>query len=145
MRGSGATFQQIASREGYRSRQSAMHAVRRHRDRENGTLAALADRRFDADEGYRIVQATLFAELAEARQRRDTAAVIAASKVVTDTIDKRVRLLGLAVPVAAQVDVRVQQSVTAVLDRATEELLQLLPTEPHQAVLEALDAEVIAG
>ncbi len=147
MRGSGATWQQIADREGYRSRRAVQLAVRRHRERENGTLAALADRRHDADEGYRIVQQTLFTELAEARRRSDPQTVISAAKTIIDTLDKRVRLNGLAVPVAQQVDVRVEQSITAILDRAEAELLALTSAPPGTlpAALPVLDAEVVAS
>ena len=92
--------------------------------------------------GYRIIQQVLFTELAEARGRGDSQTVITTARTITDTIDKRVRLAGLAVPVTQQVDVSVHTSASAILDRAEADLLALAQRQPHQ--LEVIEGEVVA-
>jgi hypothetical protein len=137
----GRTWAEIADSEGFASRRSAQVAVARHLDRERPE--SVADARRMAADGLRITRSILFASLAHAKQAGDTQAVVAVARALTDNIDKQAKLLGLAVP--QQVDITVSASASAILDKAEAELLALLPAQPHRAVLDVLDAEVITG
>lgn len=137
----GRTWSEIAKAEGYRSRQAAQLAVRRHLTRELPESAE--DQRRTASEGLRITRSVLFAALADAKQSGDPQATVAVSRAITDTIEKQARLLGLHVPVAQQVDVRVEQTSAAILDRAEADLLALAQQRPQQLPAPTIDAEVI--
>jgi hypothetical protein len=137
----GRTWQEVADAEGFHSRRAAQLAVQRHLAREIPESPEQA--RCAASDGLRITRSILFASLAQAKKDGDTQAVVAVARAITDNIDRQAKLLGLHVPVAQQVDVRVHQSASAILDRAEAELLALVPPQPRPAVLPVLDAEAV--
>ncbi len=99
-----------------------MKAADRHRERNPlGTVAGL---RFDAQNGYEITKATLFAVMADARRAGHNADTVAAARAINDTIDKQCKLLGLHVPVSQQVEVNVSTDPVALLDQVEAALLE---------------------
>jgi hypothetical protein len=138
LRAVGRSWQEIADALGYRGRQSAQDAVRRHLDRTAPESPEAARR--SAGEGLRIIMSTLFATLSDARQARDHQAVVATAKAISDTIDKTAKLNGLYVPVAQQVDVNVYQSASAIIDRMEAELLALAQSNPNIIEAEFVDS-----
>jgi hypothetical protein len=145
LRCAGRTWQEIADATGFKSRQAALLAVDRLLKRDPPEDVS-TQRRYTA-EGYRIVQAALFESLATAKDRKDVHATVAVSRALTDVMDRRAKLLGLHVPVVQEVNLTLQQSASAVLDRAEAELLAIAAGQPApvpvQASLPILDAEVI--
>lgn len=122
-----------------------MKAAERHRQRNPlGTVDGL---RFDAQNGYEITKATLFAVMVDAHKRRDTTDTIAAARAINDTIDKQCKLLGLHAPQRAEVDVTVTQTPAALIDRFEAELLAMVAQQqPQQPVAlggNIIDAEVL--
>lgn len=124
MRLTGATWERIASQEGYRSRRAAQLAVERHRKR--CPTGNLEDLRFDANGGYELVKSFMFGAMSDARARGNIPETIAAARALTDTIDKQCRLLGLNIPVAQQVDVTVTQSAAEIIESTRQRLLSLV-------------------
>ena len=141
LRAVGRTWQEIADTLGYRTRAGAIQAVQRLMDRTPPETPKAA--RLKADEALRITQSILFGRLAVAVRDHDDDLVARYAKEIRSTVTERAKLVGAYAPAQAVVDVRVEQSVTAVIDRAEAELLALLPGQPHQAVLPILDAEVL--
>ncbi|TXH21483.1 MAG: hypothetical protein E6R06_19710 [Mycobacterium sp.] len=141
MRAAGATFQQIADREGYRDRRAAQMAVQRHRKREGGE--GLEDQRADADESYRLIKFRLITTMEQAAQSGDISGTVGAAKAAADVVAKQVQLKGLAVPVTQRVDVQVEHSAAAILERAERELLALAADRQHPLPSGVIDAEII--
>lgn len=141
MRAAGATFQQIADAEDYRNRRAAQLAVERHWKREGGV--GLDGQRADADESYRLIKFRLVATMEQAAKQGDTSGTVAAAKAAADVVAKQVQLKGLAVPVTQRVDVQVEHSAAAILDRAERELLALAANRPRQLPGNVIDAEII--
>lgn len=138
LRCAGRTWQEIADTLEYKNRSSALNAVDRLLKKDPPEEIA-TQRKYTA-EGYRIVQAALFESLATAQRRQDVHQVVTVSRAITDVMDRRAKLLGLHVPVAQEINLTVQQSAAAVLDRAQDELLAL---EQAGRGLPILDAEVV--
>ncbi|OBF56720.1 hypothetical protein A5756_10525 [Mycobacterium sp. 852002-53434_SCH5985345] len=133
LRAVGRTWSEIANTLGYRGRQSAQDAVRRHLDRTAPESPEAARR--SASEGLRITKSVLFAEMASARQRGDFQGVVSAAKAIADMIEKDARLNGLHAPQRTEVDVNVSTDPRAVIDRLETELLALVAQrEPRAAI-----------
>lgn len=124
LRATGKTWQQIADSEGFRSRRAAQLAVKRL-DASDPPENLDTARRTAAD-GFRVTKSILFGGLAEARRQGDHQATVNYARAIADNIDKDVKLRGLAVPVAQQVDVNVSTDPTVLIDRLEAELLTVL-------------------
>src|ERR1700722_11358095 len=122
LRACGRSWQEIAEKLGYRSRQGAQTAVARFyaRTRETPEFS-----RRSLTEGLRIVHQLLFEELADAKRRHNQAAIVAVSRELRATADQMAKLDGLHAPSRTEVNVRIESSATAVLDRAQAELLAI--------------------
>jgi hypothetical protein len=140
LRCAGATWQSIADQLGFKSRSSATNAVNRLLAKDPPDSAVMERRQ--AAGGYRIVQQKLFATLATTK---DPHAVVAVSRAITDVTDRRAKLLGLHVMVPQEINLHVQQSASAVLDRAEQELLALTDGRAPAAAapLPVLDVEAV--
>lgn len=136
LRAVGRTWQEIADAEGYQTRRGAQVAVLRLLSREQPE--SLEDQRRTAADGLRIVKSMMFATLGEARASGDTQGVVSAGKAAMDAITREAQLLGLQRPVAQQVDVRVEQSYQAIIDRAERDMLAISRQQTP-----AIDAEVL--
>jgi hypothetical protein len=142
LRAVGRTWSEIATQLGYRGRQSAQDAVRRYLERTKPENAAAARR--TASEGLRITKSVLFAEMAAAKRRGDSQAVVASAKAIADMIEKDARLNGLHAPQRTEVDVNVSTDPRAVIDRLETELLALVAQREPRAAIggNVIDAEV---
>lgn len=143
LRAAGRTWSEIAEALGYRGRQSAQDAVRRHLER-TAPESSEAVRR-TASEGLRITKSVLFTELAAAKQRGDSQALVSSAKAIADLIEKDARLNGLHVQTAQQVEVNLTQTPAAIIDRLESELLALVAQrEPRTAIggRNIIDAEI---
>lgn len=136
------TWQEIADAEGFKSPGAAHNAVDRLLKKQPPeNLAAM---RIYTTEGMRLIQSTLFEALSDAKRRHDTSAVVAVSRAIVEVMDKHARLVGMHIAVPQEVNVRVEQSAAAVVERAEAELLALAASSPSPgAGLPVLDAEVV--
>jgi hypothetical protein len=145
LRCAGRTWQEIADATGFKSHQAAIVAVNRLLAKDPPEDVG-TQRRYTA-EGYRIVIAALFELLATAKDRHNVQEGVTASRALADVMDRRAKLLGLHVPVVQEVNLTLQQSASAVLDRAEAELLAIAAGQPAPAAVQAslpiLDAEVV--
>ncbi|KAA1431101.1 MULTISPECIES: hypothetical protein [Mycolicibacter] len=143
LRAVGRTWAEISETLGYRNRGSAQVAVRRHLERTAPESPEAARR--SASEGLRITKSVLFAELAAAKQRGDSQALVATAKAIADMIEKDARLNGLHVQTAQQVDVKVSADPAAIIDRLETELLALVAHREPPPALDGgniIDAEI---
>jgi hypothetical protein len=140
LRAVGRTWAEIATALGYRGRQSAQDAVRRHLDRTAPESPEAARR--SASEGLRITKSVLFATLAAAKQRGDSQAVVAAAKAVADVIEKDARLNGLHAPARTEVDVNLSADPAALLDKLEAAMLERDDQRQRQLQPAIIDAEV---
>lgn len=143
LRAVGRTWAEISRTLGYRSRGAAQLAVKRLMDRTPPETAEHA--RAQASEGLRITKSVLFAEMAAAKQRGDSQAVVSAAKAIADTIEKDARLNGLHAPQRTEVDVNVSTDPRAVIDRLETELLALVAQREPRAAIggNVIEAEVV--
>lgn len=141
LRAGGKTWQQIADSEGFRSRRAAQLAVQRYRQREHPE--SLSDKRRTASEGLRILKSVLFADLADAKQQGDHQAVVASARAIADVIEKDAKLNGLHAAVAQEINVNIEQTPTAIVERMRNELLAVAAQRQLQtpAPTPAIDAE----
>jgi AraC-like DNA-binding protein len=141
--GTGATWQEIADRVGYRSRQAAQLAVKRYRDQSPAESVEQARAKHDA--ALQLLQRNGFTRYMHALQAGDDDTVLQYSKDIRGTVVERAKLAGAYAPVQSELTVTVEQSASAIVDRAESELLELvksLPPPPLPA-LSVIDAEVI--
>ena len=138
LRAKGHTWQEVADECGFRSRQGALDAVAALYKRFTPESPETARRSLTA--GLRMQMARLNERLSDAEGLDDTDAVIAISKELRVTADAIAKLNGLSIPVAQQVDVHVEHSATAILERAEREFLAL--SAERQRALPVLDVEV---
>ncbi|MCH9730622.1 MAG: hypothetical protein K0U84_13275 [Actinomycetia bacterium] len=134
----GRTWQEIADTLGYRSRQAAQQAVERLDNRTPPLNAEMLRRQ--EDEELRIRRAVLHEQFHEARRMRDIDNLVTLNRELDRISTRRAKLLGLDAPERSEVDITVQQSATAILDRAESELLALAQRQPPR--LEVIDAEI---
>lgn len=134
----GRTWQEVADELGFKSRQSALVTVKRLLAKEPPEDVLM--QRATTAGGYRIIKGKLFATLAVAK---DPHAVVAVSRALADVMDKHARLVGLHVVVPQEINLHVQQTVSAVIDRAEDDLLQAIESGGAPAVPEIIDAEIV--
>lgn len=133
------TWQEIADTLGFKSAGAASNAVDRLVKRM--PPEDLAKQRTYTAEGLRLVQATLFEALAEAKRRKQPAEVVACSRAIADVLDKHAKLVGLQVVVPQDVNVHLHQTAAQVINDAEAQLLALAASRP--AGLPVIDAEVV--
>ncbi|MBM4536284.1 hypothetical protein GS433_18005 [Rhodococcus hoagii] len=142
LRACGRTWQEIADSLGFKTRAGARQAVERFLA--STPVESVEDGRRTATESLRVVQAMLFGRLANAAQRQDDKTLVAVAREIRSTVSESAKMRGLYAPVKHDVDVRVEQSATAILDRAEQELLALANTNTAASIGAAvLDAEVV--
>lgn len=124
LRALGRTWQEIADAEGFRSRRAAQLAVQRYTTAEPGDSAE--DVRRSASETLRITRSILLGRLADATKRGDDQALVSLSREVHRNIDQWSKLIGAYAPTTQDVNVRVEQSPAAIIDRMETELLALV-------------------
>jgi AraC-like DNA-binding protein len=127
LRAIGRTWQEIADVLGYRTRQSAMHAVARLLDR-TPPVRAEALRRQEAEE-LRIRRAALHERFADARQRKDDDALVSLNRELDRVATRWSKLHGLDAPERQEVNVNVTQTATAIIADARERLLAVVDAE----------------
>ncbi|ORL76416.1 hypothetical protein [Prescottella equi] len=138
----GRTWQEVADTLGYKTRAGARQAVQRLLT--STPAESVEDGRRTAAESLRVVQSMLFGRLANAAQRQDDKTLVAVAREIRSTVSESAKMRGLYAPVKHDVDVRVEQSATAILDRAEQELLALASkTTPASIGTAVLDAEVV--
>lgn len=142
MAATGATWQEIATQLGYRSRQAAQQAVRRLGDRTPPESVEAARRKHD--NALRLLQRSGFTRYLTALQRGDDDTALRYSKEIRSTVTERAKLGGAYAPQRAEVDVNVSTDPTAIIDRLETELLALVSQRPPQTAIggNIIDAEV---
>jgi hypothetical protein len=134
----GRTWTEIAEVLGFRSRQAAQQAVGRlHRDTPPETREQM--RRME-DAELRDRRTMLYEMAWGAKRRGDDETVMGYSRELDRISARRSKLFGLDEPERTSVDVRVDQSPAAVLQRAENELQAIDAARPRPAVI---DAEVV--
>lgn len=126
LRCAGRTWQQIADAEGFKSRSAAARAVRdflRNNPPDDAVTARLAK-----SEGLRMVQATLFEALIDAKRQRDNRAVVAIANAIGDNLDKQAKLMGLHMSAPTEVNVNVR-SAAEVISAARQQLMNVIDAE----------------
>lgn len=138
----GHTWQEIADAEGFKSRSSATLAVKRLILREPPE-DVITSRTYTAG-AYRLVTATLFESLAEAKAKPDNhEAVVSISRAIAYVQDKHAALTGQKVVVAQEINVQVTSSATAVIDQAEKDLLAIASGHRDAGLLPVIDAELV--
>ncbi|PVB44275.1 hypothetical protein [Mycobacteroides abscessus] len=127
LRAIGRTWQEIADVLGYRTRQSAMHAVTRLTDR-TPPVGAEALRRQEAEE-LRIRRAALHERFADARKRKDDDTLVSLNRELDRVATRWSKLHGLDAPERQEVNVHVEQTPAAIIADARERLLAVVDAE----------------
>lgn len=141
LRSLGYTWQALADHLGYRSAGAAQTAVNRHLDRTPTETTEGA--RKSATERLQITAQILAERLFDARERGDDDRLVAVSRELRNTTTEMARLNGLHAPVKTELDVNVQHSATAIIDRMETALLELAATQRQRQP--ALGGKVIEG
>lgn len=140
LRAIGRTWQEIADVLGYRTRQSAMHAVARLLDR-TPPVGIEALRRQEAEE-LRIRRSALHERFADARQRKDDDALAMLNRELDRVSARQAKLHGLDAPERQEVNVHLEQTPAAIVERMRTELLALAAQRQPQR---ALSGNIIEG
>lgn len=142
MAATGATWQEIATQLGYRSRQAAQQAVRRLGDRTPPESVEAARRKHD--NALRLLQRSGFTRYLTALQSGDDDTALRYAKELRSTVAERAKLGGAYAPQRAEVDVNVSANPAAIIDRLETELLALVSQRSPQTALggNIIDAEV---
>jgi AraC-like DNA-binding protein len=142
MAATGATWQEIATQLGYRSRQAAQQAVRRLGDRTPPESVEAVRRKHD--NALRLLQRSGFTRYLTALQSGDDDTALRYAKELRSTVAERAKLGGAYAPQRAEVDVNVSANPAAIIDRLETELLALVSQRPPQTALggNIIDAEV---
>lgn len=142
MAATGATWQEIATQLGYRSRQAAQQAVRRLGDRTPPESVEAARRKHD--NALRLLQRSGFTRYLTALQSGDDDTALRYAKELRSTVAERAKLGGAYAPQRAEVDVNVSANPAAIIDRLETELLALVAQRPPQTAIGGtiIDAEV---
>ena len=142
MAATGATWQEIATQLGYRSRQAAQQAVRRLGDRTPPESVEAARRKHD--NALRLLQRSGFTRYLTALQSGDDDTALRYAKELRSTVAERAKLGGAYAPQRAEVDVNVSANPAAIIDRLETELLALVSQRPPQTALggNIIDVEV---
>lgn len=133
----GRSWPEIAEAEGFRTPRSARAAVRKWLERNPPDELALMRRA--AGDTLAVIIDRVLDSLDAAQAKGDHRGVAQLAQVALDGVGRKIQLEGLAIPVAQQVEVTVNQSPTEVIAATRERLLALLP-KPAAVI----DAEVVA-
>ena len=145
LRAIGRTWAEIAEVVGYRSRQAAQQAVERLHDQTPPETVDTARR--SATESLRVVQSVLFERFADAKVRGDNDDMVMLAKELRNNVGEVAKLRGLYAPTRSEIEVSINQTATAILDRAEQDLLALAaqrPTDHLPSPGTIIDAEVIS-
>lgn len=143
MSATGATWQEVATALGYRSRQAAQQAVARLMDSTPPETVEQARAKHDA--ALQLLQRNDFTRYLTALQKGDDETAIRYSKELRGIVAERAKLAGVYAPERQQVDVNVTTDATAIIDRMEAELLALAAQRQSQPAIAGaiIDAEVI--
>ena len=136
--GTGATWQEIADQVGYKSRQAAQQAVKNLHAKTPPESVESA--RAKHDTALQLLQRNSFTRYMLALQSGDDDTALRYSREIRSTVTERAKLAGAYAPVQSEVTVTVEQSATAIVDRAEAELLELVQSRP--AALPVIDVEI---
>lgn len=123
------TLQEIADALGYRSRKSALGAIRAHMSRMPQDDIEI--KRALTSGSYEIVMARLHRLLAKAEAADDRSSAAALARAIGEIEDRNAKLTGQHVPVATEVNVNVVQSMTEIV------------ADTRARLHAAIDAEVV--
>lgn len=124
---SGYTWQAIADRLNYRSRQAAQQAVKRLDCRVPVENIEALRRQEDRE---LIIRRQMFHDkLTAANSDNDTETMAMLNRELDRIAQRRARLLGLDAPVRSEVDVNVRQTATAIIADARDRLLSVIDAE----------------
>lgn len=141
----GRTWQEIADELGFKSRSSALNAVRRMMLRE--PPEDLETKRAYTVGAYRQVASTLFKSLEKAETAGDHEAVVSIGRAIAYVADKNAKLTGQQVPVAQEVEhnvnVQVTSTATAVVEQARQDLLAITAGRHDAGLMPVIDAELV--
>ncbi|MEH3142510.1 MAG: hypothetical protein PGN37_20525 [Mycobacterium kyogaense] len=142
----GWTLQEIADKLDFRSRSSALTAIRRHILRM--PPEDLETKRTYTAGTYQQSLASLFRQLAKAEDDNDHAAVATLNRAIADVADKHAKLTGQHVVQAREVEVKGQvqvqhSSAQAVISQATQDFLAIAAGHADAGRLPVIDGEVI--
>ena len=140
MLATGATWQQIADRLGYRSRQAAQQAVARLRN--SAPAETVEQVRANSDATLKLIQHIDFGRLTEALRNNDDDRILAYSKEIRATVAERSKLAGAYAPQRTQVDVTVSTDPSAIIAESRERLLAAL-AEREQRQLPTIAAPIL--
>src|SRR6476469_7483059 len=116
LRATGLTWQEVADRVGYRSRQGAFDAVAALYKRLPPESPETARR--SLTEGLRIQLSRLHQRFADAESRNDTDAMVALARELRGTSETIARINGLSAPQRTEIVVTVRQTPAAIIDQA---------------------------
>ena len=94
-----------------------------------------------------MVQSVLFERFADAKVRGDNDDMVMLAKELRNNVGEVAKLRGLYAPTRSEVEVSINQTATAILDRAEQDLLALAaqrPTDHLPSPGTIIDAEVIS-
>lgn len=140
MSATGATWQDVATALGYRSRQAAHQAVKRLR--ESAPVETVEQARAKHDAALQLLQRNSFTRYTTALERGDDDTALRYAKEIRATVAERSKLSGAYAPQRAEVDVNVTQTPAAIIDRMESELLALVA---QRRAPNALGGNVIEG
>ena len=123
MHATGATWQEVADRLGFRSRQGAATAVQRLRDKTPAESVEQARAKHDA--ALRLLQQRNFTRYLDATAVGDDDTAVKYSKEIRSTVSERAKLAGAYAPQRAELDVSVEHDAGAAIERLTGQLLDL--------------------
>lgn len=141
----GRTWQEIADELGFKSRNSALNAVRRMMLRE--APESLETRRAYTVGAYRQSLASLFRTLEKAETANDVEAVVSIARAIGYIADKNARLTGQQIPVIQEVEhnvhVEVKTTATSVIDQAEKDLLAITAGKQDAGMMPIIEAEFV--
>lgn len=141
----GRSWPEVAEAEGFKSRQSARKAVHEWL-RKNPSEDIEMMRRATGDTLTMVIDRVLDS-LDAAQAKGDHRGVAELGRVVMDGLDKRAKLQGLHIAVPTLIDVNVQTTAVAILERAESELLAIVSRAEGQAAAieqrDVIDAEIV--
>lgn len=143
MSATGATWQEIADHLGYRSRQAAQQAVTRLTA--NAPPETVEQARAKHDAALQILQRNDFTRYLTALESGDDETAIKYSKELRGIVTERAKMAGAYMPERTEVNVNIEQTPTAIIDRMRTELLAVAAQRQPQYALSGniIDAEVI--
>ncbi len=142
LRAAGHTWQTIADAEGFQSRGSARTAVKRYLQAEPAESADEVRR--SAGETLRITRSVLLGRFAVASERGDDLTMVALAREVHRNLAQWAQLVGANAPAASEVNLRVEQTPSVIIQRLEAELLALVDESDSPRRLEVIEGAVVS-